>query len=374
MIAGAAPPKESYLVYYADPNEDPYPTYEHVMAPFALNVEGAAPTHTPQQVSQEFRGNTGDPRAFIILEEQDGTNADNGRVTCYHRLTEYGARPHVAATVWDGRSFVFNGDVIHGQIPTYEWENLYFHLAAQVRVPEINEVDVMLAADPTAEMLGPFNVGDAGTELVRVRTSVYIPPPLVGAILTTPMTPRRAWTVLGGIIRGLDADTQNHCAPILNWLRVCLTREAIDRASTIRIEGPATPRSDAMLLRHTHNLLIKDLPGLDKTATHGADARLINTAITGVTDELEAARREKRDRQQAKEDDRLQRRFGYTALASLTNLCHVDDPDNLPPIYAEMAKAENKAQERQVLQNAIVERKRRAGVQFMVIVTPDLKK
>ena len=195
MIAGAAPPKTTYLSYYADPNEDPYPTYKNVLAQFLLTVGGGPITHTPTQVAQEFQNPTGDPNAFLLLEEQDGAHTDNGLITCYHRYTSYRARPHVATTALDGRSFVFSGEVVHGHVAAYEWDNEYFHLAGQVRVPKAAEVDVMLAADPTLEMLGPFTAANAGTELIRVRNCVYIPPPLVGAILATPMTPRRAWTV-----------------------------------------------------------------------------------------------------------------------------------------------------------------------------------
>ena len=59
---------------------------------------------------------------------------------------------------------------------------------------------------------------------------------------------------------------------------------------------------------------------------------------------------------------------------SLCNLCQVDSPDALPPVYGNIAQAENNAQERQVVQNALEESLRNSNKSFQVICTPDLMK
>lgn len=129
----------------------------------------------------------------------------------------------MAATPWDIRAFVFSGEVVHGKIPVWEWTNNYFYQSDIVRVPETAEVNVMLAVDPDKPLVGPFDAGDAGTELVRVRNLVYFPPHYVGMILSTPMTPCEAWDTVGAQILAEDTATKTACEPVLRWLKVCLT-------------------------------------------------------------------------------------------------------------------------------------------------------
>lgn len=115
------------------------------------------------------------------------------------------------------------------------------------------------------------------------------------------------------------------------------------------------PASDESLLSHCHSLVIRDLPGLNVRSTQGANAMMIGKAIGDVTDKLKAIRQDAKAEDREKEENRLQKRFGHTTLTSLCNLCQIDAPEDLLVVYHQLAGADNKSQERQVLQNAVEE-------------------
>ena len=132
--------------------------------------------------------------------------------------------------------------------------------------------------------------------------------------------------------------------------------------------------ADANLISHRRNLLIKDLPGLDTTTTNEADSMLINTAIGNVTTVLWEGQMSKKDQEAEKVENRLVKRFGQSTLRSLTNICQVDNQAMLPPVYQAMAETEGKAQERQVVQNAVDKARRLYNWHFQTTVTPEVMK
>ena len=61
-----------------------------------------------------------------------------------------------------------------------EWDHMYFHLALDVYVPSAAVINTSLSGDANLALLGPYEAGDAGVEIIRCRKTVYVPAPYVG--------------------------------------------------------------------------------------------------------------------------------------------------------------------------------------------------
>jgi hypothetical protein len=71
-------------------------------------------------------------------------------------------------TLWDDAVFALRGDLVANQAIIVPWTEAYFLLiGGQRAVPTNDALTALLAADPDAELLGPFSGDEAGTELVR---------------------------------------------------------------------------------------------------------------------------------------------------------------------------------------------------------------
>jgi hypothetical protein len=74
----------------------------------------------------------------------------------------------MAATNFDGIRFASMGDVHQGQAPaSVVWANDYFNCCNDLNVPTEAYLDVLLHGQADLQMVGPFPVGDAATELVH---------------------------------------------------------------------------------------------------------------------------------------------------------------------------------------------------------------
>ena len=117
-----------------------------------------------------------------------------------------------------------------------EFEDLYWNLTAGVNTGDDATIDNALNTDTNAQVLGPFNAGDAGTVQRRARYTVVVPPPpaYVPLFLTAPLSPRQAWELVRAQI---SAD--GHDAACVN---------TDDTESPIAIAPPMAPLADNFLL------------------------------------------------------------------------------------------------------------------------------
>lgn len=133
------------------------------------------------------------------------------------------------ASRWDNQSFTFSGDLVGKQVPSVTWEDSVFDpvgvnpilVGTDVAVEEA----LALALDPNIMMMGPHAAGAAGTLEVLVCGAIYVPPPFVSLVMHQDFTPRQAWGILGGAI--VPAGKEFECRPLLNWLKVALTRAGV---------------------------------------------------------------------------------------------------------------------------------------------------
>jgi hypothetical protein len=114
----------------------------------------------------------------------------------------------------------FEGDVLGGQTCTVvEWPATAFRLAANgaaIQVPTLANLDALFDGDPLLETVGPFVANEVGTEIIRTRNIMCVPPRYIPILLGQMLSPREAYTRLGGAIRadGFEGD----CAPLLAYL------------------------------------------------------------------------------------------------------------------------------------------------------------
>jgi hypothetical protein len=190
----------------------------------------------------------------------------NGRVCLYHRLQRYA--PQLGApTDFDNVGYAFFGDVTNGQAPpSVEWPATAFHqVGVSIRVPQRAILDQLIAAQPESELFGPFGNDDAGTDVVRVRQAMLVPFRYVRILLQRPLTPREAWVQVAGAI--YNDGTQEACSPLLDWLRVAITRQGDALPSRLQQVHPSIPLMLPTLVQRRWQLVISDLPALSAGAT-----------------------------------------------------------------------------------------------------------
>jgi hypothetical protein len=184
-------------------------------------------------------GNKGIPISHLLVARQVNDPADSaGSIQGYHHRVARYQPSLVAATPFDDVACAFLGDARNGQAPhTAVWDDAYFARNAAVQVPTAANMDQLLAADPVLELVGPFAAGDQDTEVLTVRNSVYVPNRHMTMSLSDAMTPRQAWArVRGSVVAdGLEQE----CGPLLDWLRVALTRRVANQGSTLAQVPPA---------------------------------------------------------------------------------------------------------------------------------------
>ena len=62
-----------------------------------------------------------------------------------------------------------------------------------IRVSTHETIDTAYTGDRNAMYLGPFADDEAGTELIRIRRTCYVPSAYVPMFLEGPMNPRTVW-------------------------------------------------------------------------------------------------------------------------------------------------------------------------------------
>ena len=126
-----------------------------------------------------------------------------------------------------GRASRFSGAPIAHMEDVRLLEPTFVRLPAQafyVKKAVVPEVAQMAPAYSVGvggaeRLLRPHNVLDNNVEEVEVRTIVHLPYRFFPLALDQHLTPRAAWTVLGGDISSEGGVVETQCAPLLAFLR-----------------------------------------------------------------------------------------------------------------------------------------------------------
>jgi hypothetical protein len=272
-------------------------------------------------------------------------------------------------TPWDDKLFAQKGELHRNQAVLIEWKSDYFHqLNQQLLVPSPGTIDATLAGAPELEVLGPYAQGEAGTELIKVRRTCFVPPKYVGMFLGRPLSPKEAWERVRGqiIIDGLERD----CHALIKYLQAAITRPAPNAEPLLALsETPTAPLADELLLEHRQRILCEDFPELNLEMERRQQDQ-IAVSIEELVRDNQAARAEARQEKQLERAKGVQELLGDTGVQKLLRWSQVQVCSDFQTIWQDLAKAK-KAQQLGVLQWAIDKQKEELGEnELQFIVTP----
>ena len=363
------PPARTYHDYYGNEGTDTFHgNYGRVMEDYALERPGVKTA--AQLATAVFDCSTQRiPTAFLVLGARPGVVTPT--IQCYHRVTKFRPRLGMPASLWDDDAFAFHGDLVNNQVSVVSWNAALFGPAAidPIVVGTDDLVSDGLAVNANVEMLGPFMNDALGTVQVQVRRTVYVPPMFVNVLLEEEVTPRQAWEQLGGAIR--DAQMEDECRPLLNWLKVALTRREEGASSILSTNALTPPLSNRMLMERQWAWIVEDLPSLGPAAVaEGKDQ--IATELGELVHLQQVAAEEKRCAKRAKENKLPSEAFGGQ-IVNVMRLCQVAEESQLPGVWHDLAKTPVK-QHRTVIQKWVDQVSDEIADGLELIVTPTLVK
>lgn len=362
----AVPPglafQASYADYFNDASHDTFQgQYAAVLAPYDVPLQNVPAAVTPEAIRTLVIGARAQrvPTAFLLLHDD--------RLHVYLQVDKFHTRLGLPPTPWDDLMFAQKGDLYRNQAVLVEWKADYFHqLPQQVLVPTPATIDTILAAQPDVTLLGPYAQGEAGTELVKVRRTCFVPPKYVPLFLGSPLTPREAWERVRGQI---VVDNQEvACIALIKYLQAALTRLGAGMAPALMLpEAPTAPLADALLLEHRRRILEEDFPALSEGQVHTQHNQIAERLSELVQESRTARAQEKAERDRAKTKDPKEL-LGEVGVQKLLRWCQVVTVTDLPEIWSELARAK-KSQQLAVLQWAVDKAKdelRESELQFLL--------
>jgi hypothetical protein len=247
-----------------------------------------------------------------------------------------------------------------------------------VIAPTVQLLDSLFALDPDTQLVGPFNNGDAGTEPLFTRFLMYLPHKYVPLLLATErMTSRQAYERIGGAIRLLGDDEIEACLPLIIWLRIACTKNAMQFPPTA-LDPPSSPFPvESILVKHRAKILQQDLPGLSVIPTDDVlpGTREVVGAINNLAEEQRISREETNRRQAQAAEKTPTSYFGSEGtMEVLMRYCQVATVPELPRLYRTLARGV-KTRERLVIAEEVRNVARDLGCpEYAPLITPDLAK
>lgn len=359
-----APVRASYLDLFSDATKDVFQgEYDAVMAPYDVPLQNVPAAHSPDQIRTLVVGARTQrvPTAFLLLHDN--------RIHVYLQIDKFHTRLGLPATAWDDRLFAQKGDLYRNQAVLVEWKSDYFHqLTQQVIVPTPATIDTVLAAQPEVDYLGPYAQGEAGTELIKLRRTCFVPPKYVPMFLGNPLSPKEAWERVRGqiVIDGKEAG----CKALVKWLQAAITRAGVGQLPTLALtEAPVAPLADAVLLDHRQRILEEDFPELSNHQALAQHNQIAANLGELVRDNRAARDQERAEKEQAKVKDPKDL-LGDVGLQKLLRWSHVVTSADLQALWRDLVKAK-KSQQLAVLQWAVDKVKDELGeTELPFVVSP----
>ena len=340
IVPPAAPSAVFYRDFFADGSNDPFAgEYTAALAPYLITGGGAA--LTPANV-RDLIANArlqGTPTAFLLQHE------DDHKLHIYVQLERFDRRMGLPVTPYDGNMYASKGELRRNQHQTVHFEDDRFNQTANMRIPTANLVDAEIAAAPNADILGPYNAGDADTEVIRTRFTCFVPAPYVSLFLAKPLTPREAWdTVRGQIVTdGREAA----CEALIQYLRAAFTVQA-GTATGVQVTVPVVPLSEASLEDRRQRILEQDFPALNPALRLVHNQQIVNH-LGQLVLEQQQSRQDKKDRAQAAKNKPPEEFLGPVATTRLLRYSHVATPAEFAPFWFQIARSP-KSQHLNILQ------------------------
>ena len=353
MHGTATTPVVTYSQRYARQQDALEGQYGQFLAPYAHD---STRTHATLLTRVLASGHSV-PKVFLSLVEHGGVY----RSVSVHRLTLYTNHPYEPSP-WNNLVLGFGGDVLPGNhIELLRFPGNAFEVTGAQVMPTVAGMHALLAANPTATLVGPFHDGDPDTQVIRSRNVLPVPLAYINIILDKTLTPRELWDQLRGAI--IADGREEECRILVERLLMGLTR----RPGATTTEPPRGPfnslgslpivypvmRVDAALQHHRWEILPSDLPALDPSQLAPSDQMV--GLVEALRTEQAAARQEQAEaRNRALAPKEPGEAFPQTTVL-WRRYCGVTMDAQLPALYHTWANS-TKAERRVALQAALDER------------------
>jgi hypothetical protein len=348
------PQPSTYTELYANPAYDRFAgNYVNMYNEFA--VGNALPLALRQAIYRD--GNVGSPMHVLVHVRDPAADPDDpGLIVSYHRLTRRDTEFGHQAMPYDGQGLGFFGDIELGQAPaTVVIPDAMFNQVGPVQVPNPGLLTQEFAQDPAAELVGPYQAGTADVQPVTTRSLMLVPNRYAALFLGAGMKPKDAYIALNGLIA--QEGQQVACAPLLDWLRVALTKRAGQHGAPITMTNPlvppvfVTPGHQQHFLAYRRNIVHTDFPHMQPGQLHNS-AVLIADGITQLTAEQRLARQEAQQHRTDTAAPKTPKDYFGVLLERVMRWAQVGSELDLPPIYETLANTK-KGNVRIVLQTAM---------------------
>ena len=328
MHSTATPLYSTYMERYADESIDPYGgSYAGVMGVFKSNITQEAQSIRLKLEEQVFATADQQPHAYLSVSGgQDGVPL----IHVMHRPSRL--VPPIGSQT-ETQHFVFIGDVVNKQPPgVVFWPENPFQKTTNIRVASALTLDTAFTTDPSLEQVGPYQDDAAGTEVVSTRSLMYLPPRYVPMALANPaMTPKEAWTLIGGSIRSDPeaATLINDLKPLLDWLKVACTKQ--DTFITVPATDLGVPIYPFPLPpnyhKHLEGILNVDVPRWRQMGPVTGNEQ-VAAAVNSLTTQLKVQEEDRVTRAQDNADKTPQKYWGGGTLF-LNRVTGTSQPEDL---------------------------------------------
>ena len=159
---------------------------------------------------------------------------------------------------------------------------------------------------------------------------------MVGHLLGRELTARQAWDRVRGTI--IDLGIEVECKPLVDWLRVSLTRRADGGRPVISVADVIAPVSNELLMLYRHALMVRHLPGLDPSIERATGTQIARK-IGEVSVEMQADHEERKESRDKKAEQKGPKEFFGTNLPHLLHLTQVEEVVRLNSVWAELTTA-----------------------------------
>jgi hypothetical protein len=280
------------------------------------------------------------PQAYLMCSH----TATGTRIYCLHTPTQYPEALDGSVTPWDQLGFAFLGDVFQGSITTVFFPKRVFDILEPVAARVAQRLTADLNQLRGATVLEPLDDDDLATTLVITRRFMPLPFRYVSRFLDAKgYTVAEAWHL---VVEGLsEEESLAECQPLLDWLRVSAQASVGENG---RLQTPLTstalqaPLADQDLQQHILSTLHCALPQLRSVSSASDISSAILTLATNVAENTMLTNQGKEERQHATTALKLPSHRFKTTLPLLLNTLLVEDEDDLPPLWHQLANADKK--------------------------------
>ena len=319
--------------YFNDPSKDPYNgSYLHLMSPFLIDINNAAAI-TPAQVRTSIAAATNNQEALLLCILHNGKTRNYLCPQRFENTVGLQLPPNLV-----NRIFAFDGDLHRSQGFNVELPNQLFELIGNtVLVPTVAHITAQIAADPNLDIFGPFQAGDANTEVVRSRNSILVPFRYSQYFLAQDgITPKQYFET---VYPQLVNDTlDQECTALTQFFQIAFTRSGHGLPSILdRTDIPTASRSD-IVLEKRDRLLKVFFPQLDNNLAQLANSG-IATAIGNLDANLQQMRHVDERRREAKETKTVESWLGSVRFPRLLYLARAATEQDLAPFWSQIANA-----------------------------------